>query len=74
MDSRALGVLETFLGSLLIGALVTPSDLAALDVPAGSVGAGLTLAVVLRLGGASVLGAHGGGPTAASTARPITHV
>ena len=71
MDSRALGVLETFLGSLLLGALVAPSDLAALDVPAGSIGAGLTLVVVPRLGGASVLGALG---TTASTARPITHV
>ena len=56
LDSRALGVLETFLGSLLL---------------AGSIGAGLTLVVVPRLGGASVLGALG---TTASTARPITHV
>lgn len=70
----ALGVLETSLGSLLLGALVAPSDLAALDVPAVSVGAGLTLAVVLRLGGAGVLGALGSGSTTASTARPITHV
>ena len=74
-DSRlALGVLDALLGSLLLGALVAPSGLAALDIRAVSVGVGLTLVDVLMHRGAGVLGELGNGSTTASTARPITHV
>lgn len=71
LDSRVLGVLETFLGSLLLGALAAPSVLAALVVPAGSVAAGLTLVVDLTLEKAGTLGTVG---ATASAERPITHV